>query len=218
MRQDGLNLKNFHTPLTLDDGDQWELSESKNGTLYFSSTRQGARGIDLYTSKLENGKYIKAENLGEPINSNSTDECPYIAPDESFLIFNSWRYNPKFLGNNLYISYKNNDGTWSDLKDLGESVNSNDLDIYPYITPDGKYFMFTRHNYLGKTTYLKIFWISASCLDKVKKSKDSVFKPLTLSTVDLDKYPGNYSIPQSSDKIEVLKDKNTLLVKFKISL
>jgi hypothetical protein len=202
-------------PINSDDGDEWEISESKNGTLYFSSTRQGARGIDLYTSKLENGKYINAENLGETINSNSTDECPYIAPDESFLIFNSWRYNPKFLGNNLYISYRNNDGTWSDIKDLGESINTDDLDIYPYITPDGKYFIFTRHSFLGKNTYSKIFWISTSFLDEVKKSKDSVFKSLTLSTEDLDQYPGSYSIPQSPDKIEVLRDNSTLLVKFK---
>lgn len=200
----------FSSPVNSDDGSEWEISEARNGTLYFSSTRKGARTVDNYLSKPENGKYIHVENLGEPVNTVSADECPYISPDESFLIFNSWRYNPKFLGNNFYISYKNNNGTWSDMKDLGEKVNTNDLDIYPYITPDGKYFMFTRRSYLKNDTYSKIYWISTEFLNKIKKSKDFAFKPLSLSSDDLDKYLGVYSNPKIPFKIEISKTKNTL--------
>jgi outer membrane protein OmpA-like peptidoglycan-associated protein len=47
---------------------------SENGTLFFSSNgHPGYGGFDVYKSKLENGTWTKAENLGQPINSAGDD-------------------------------------------------------------------------------------------------------------------------------------------------
>ena len=118
-------------------------SVSKDGTLYFSSNREGGKGsIDVYRSRLVNGKYAKPENLGDAINSKYYDGDPYIAPDESFLIFVSYN-RPEGLGDgDLYISLNQN-GAWTPAKNLGAPINSSALDFCPNMSPDGKYFFFT---------------------------------------------------------------------------
>jgi outer membrane protein OmpA-like peptidoglycan-associated protein len=45
-----------------------------NGTLYFASNgHPGYGGYDIYRTQLVNGKWLKPENLGEPINSSGND-------------------------------------------------------------------------------------------------------------------------------------------------
>jgi Tol biopolymer transport system component len=118
-------------------------SVSSTGTLYFSSNREGGKGSgDIYRSRLVDGKYSKPENLGDAINSKFMDGDPYIAPDESFLIFTSYN-RPDGLGDgDLYISVNQN-GNWTTAKNLGAPINSSALDFCPSMSPDGKYFFFT---------------------------------------------------------------------------
>jgi len=118
-------------------------SVSSNGTLYFSSNREGGKGSgDIYRARLVNGKYAKPENLGDEINSKYSEGDPYIAPDESFLIFVSYN-RPEGLGDgDLYIS-RNENGRWTPAKNLGAPINSAALDFCPNMSPDGKYFFFT---------------------------------------------------------------------------
>lgn len=125
------------------ESQEYYPSVSNNGTLYFSSNREGGKGsVDIYRSRLVNGKYSKPENLGDEINSKYYDGDPYIAPDETFLIFVSYN-RPEGLGDgDLYISF-NQDGRWTPAKNLGAPINSSALDFCPNMSPDGKYFFFT---------------------------------------------------------------------------
>lgn len=89
-----------------------------------------------------NGKYSKPENLGDEIYSKYYDGDPYIAPDESFLIFVSYN-RPEGLGDgDLYLSFNQN-GRWTPAKNLGAPINSSALDFCPNMSPDGRYFFFT---------------------------------------------------------------------------
>src|SRR6266540_969037 len=66
-------------------------SVASNGTLYFSSGREGGKGRgDIYRARLVDGKYAEPENLGDAINSQYFEGDPYIAPDESYLVFVSY--------------------------------------------------------------------------------------------------------------------------------
>jgi Tol biopolymer transport system component len=125
------------------ESQEFYSSVSNNGTLYFSSNREGGKGSgDIYRSRLVDGKYSKPENLGDAINSKYMDGDPYIAPDESFLIFVSYN-RPEGLGDaDLYISLNQN-GTWTAAKNLGAPINSSTVDFCPNMSPDGKYFFFT---------------------------------------------------------------------------
>jgi hypothetical protein len=118
-------------------------SVSRNRTLYFSSNREGGKGSgDIYRSRFINGEYSEPENLGDSINSSYFDGDPYIAPDESFLIFVSYN-RPDGVGDgDLYISLNRN-GVWTAAKNLGREINSSALDFCPNLSPDRKYFFFT---------------------------------------------------------------------------
>ncbi len=81
------------------------------------------------------------ENLGETINSSTNEIEPYIAPDESFVIFAAAGRPDSKGALDLYISHQK-DGKWSKPENLGEPINSSGWDFSPKISPDGKYFLF----------------------------------------------------------------------------
>jgi hypothetical protein len=149
------------------EADEFEVAISRNGTLYFSSAREGGQGdLDIYRARLVDGEYPTVENLGPPINTSSGDDLPYIAPDESYLIFASDR--PGGLGHrDLYISYQV-DGSWTEPKNLGQPINSEYWDIYPSISPDGKYLFFTRRTAWQATEDSDIYWVSAGFIDRLR--------------------------------------------------
>ena len=65
---------------------------------------------DIFRSRSIDGKYSHIENLGELINTEYHEWDPFIAPDESYLIFCSMK--PRgFGGDDLYITFQTEHGT-----------------------------------------------------------------------------------------------------------
>jgi Tol biopolymer transport system component len=125
------------------DTNEWFPTVANNGTLYFGSERSGGKGrADIWRSKLINGKYSEPENLGDTINSAASEVEPFIAPDESFMIFAAAGRADSKGAFDLYISY-NTKGGWTKPENLGDTINSSGWDFSPKISPDGKYFFFT---------------------------------------------------------------------------
>lgn len=110
----------------------WGISVSSSGTLFFGGTSPDGYGSgDIFYSNLVNGEYAKPVNMGPVINGKHLDHCPYIAPDESFIIFSSFTDE----GGGYYISFKGKDGQWLQPVYLGEAYG----DVCPVISPDRKY-------------------------------------------------------------------------------
>ena len=95
---------------------------------------------------------------GNEVNSEEYDMQPYIAPDESYIIISRLCIE----GKDLYISFKKNDGSWTKAKNMGERINSEADEFNPYVSPDGKYFFFSRG---GGCDY---YWVSARVIDELK--------------------------------------------------
>lgn len=110
----------------------WSISVSDSGTLYFG-------GRDIYCSKLISGKYQKPVSI-DAINTSATETCPYIAPDESYIVFTRFdETNVKNTG--IFISYKDQSGNWlPPILALGGDRKSGGLS--PRISPDGKYLFY----------------------------------------------------------------------------
>lgn len=141
-----------------------------NGTLYFFSKKhKGFGGTDIFKSEFVDGKYSTPENLGEAINSRYNESDAYIAPDESYIIFNSERKNDSFGNGDLYISFRKDDGTWTDAINMGSEVNSKNIDYAPKVSPDGKYFFFSSY----RKNNGNIYWMDAAIIDKLR---EEVFK------------------------------------------
>jgi ankyrin repeat protein len=149
------------------NSDKFELgpSISSDGTVYFySSNIEGGYGaVDIYRSKFTNGRYEKPENLGDSINAESMDVAPYIAPDESYLLFSSFR-SDGYGDFDIYVSYKKEDGTWTKAKNLGEKINTPSRESTSVVSPDGKFLFFmSRRNGIGE-----FFWVDAKVIEDLK--------------------------------------------------
>ncbi len=142
----------------------WLFSIANNGTIYFSSPREGGFGAnDIYRSRLVNGEYKEPENLGNIINSSGIDHTPFIAPDESYLIFVSRGRSGSSSDFQFYISYKNEDGSWLEPVDLGQKITTLGSGLCPAVTPDGKYMFF-----IGRGD---IYWIDAGFIEKLRPKR-----------------------------------------------
>jgi Tol biopolymer transport system component len=116
---------------------------TRDGTLYFSSTRDGGAGAgDIYRATRVDGRYAEPENLGDSVNARNFDGDPYIAPDESYLLFVSYGRAGGSGDGDLYLSVRRA-GVWSRAENLGPGINSSALDFCPIVSPDGKTLFFT---------------------------------------------------------------------------
>jgi pimeloyl-ACP methyl ester carboxylesterase len=137
------------------------VSMTLDGTIYTTDISGGPGSEGIAVAKRFNGEYRKLERLGPPINIGKQDMYPFIAPDESYLIFTS-RRPPTNTGGGLWISFKQPDGTWSDPRaiDLGMAAG------LPLISPDGKYLFFTG----GERGKSDIYWVEARFIEELKSA------------------------------------------------
>jgi hypothetical protein len=87
----------------------------------------------------------------------------YISPEENYLIFDS-NIKEGFGGLDLYISFKTKDDKWGDPINMGDQVNTDKVERFPTVSPDGKYLFFMRH-----TPGQDIFWVSTKIIDDLRK-------------------------------------------------
>ena len=142
------------------DGDEWTAprwlenvnSEAKegspsvdrDGTLYFFSDRGSAPNSNsIYSAKLIHGNYSAPERLPPEVNSGVSDTSPFISPDGKTLLFYSNRPGGYGKGD-LYVSLKKK-GKWTSAVNLGATVNSQDSEYNPSVSPNGRYLYFGRN-------------------------------------------------------------------------
>ncbi len=144
-------------------------SFTNNGTLYFLGYAEGYwNNFGIYRSELIDGKYAQPELLPASINipGNIRNWTPFIAPDESYLLFSSSRCKDKTDTGDIYISFRNSDGSWTNPIYLDDKVNSNLAERFPSLSPDGKYLFFTR--WYGRSNE-EVMWVSADFIYKLKQ-------------------------------------------------
>lgn len=121
---------------------------SSAGNLYFQCWAEDGSESDICLSRFVDGAYQPAERLGPEISADGYDGGPFIAPDESYLLFQSLR--PGNLGEapntNIYVSFRAGDGTWGAPVNLGEDVNGTGDPISPMVSPDGRFLFFSTNS------------------------------------------------------------------------
>ena len=138
----------------------WGFSVSDNYNLYF----QDADNHDIYYSKFIDGKYLKSEKLPAAINSlNMMEGTPFIAPDESYLIFDRRRGGYT----DLFISFKDNDANWTEAINMGPLINTDGNELYAQVTADNSYLFFLRMTDSGCFPY----WVKASVISGLRPAQ-----------------------------------------------
>ncbi|HEY9030256.1 MAG TPA: hypothetical protein VIM93_02765 [Kangiella sp.] len=149
------------------------LTSSANGTYYFDTYDETKEDFPIRYSRLINGEYEKPQLLSEEINTGTQLNHPFIAPDESYLIWDAKREGG-YGDSDLYISYRQQDGSWGEAINLGDKINTNAWDAAGHITPDGKYFFFQRMIDSGTDDTLPnvdIYWVDAQFIETLRPEK-----------------------------------------------
>ena len=150
----------------------YNLSFTNNGTLYFLGYAEELETMNkygIYRSELIDGAYAKPELLPSSINKEEglLNWTPFIAPDESYLLFSSSRHTSENDYGDIYISFRNADGNWTNPVKLSNVVNSDRQERFPAISPDGKFLFFTRWITRGNED---VFWVRSDIITELKDS------------------------------------------------
>jgi len=131
-------------------GIHWQASVSNTGTFYFGVV-SGA-SVAIYYSRFVDGVYTPPEPLSV-INTLGDVTCPFIAPDESYILFNKVEGGGASIS--YHISFKGNAGEWLPPQQaVGFPTNRESS----FVTRDGKY------------VFCKSYWASAEIIEELRPS------------------------------------------------
>jgi len=136
------------------------VSAASNGNLYMTDvTNVAGGGAIIYP--WTDGKAGPPRRLTGGVNSPRGADHSFIAPDESYILFDSY-HRPGGQGGegDLYVCFRKPDGSWSEAFNLDDTINTPATNFCPSVSPDGRYIFFS--------TCRDIYWVSAKVLDSLK--------------------------------------------------
>jgi Tol biopolymer transport system component len=136
--------------------DAYCITSSMEGDLYFSGREKNSR--DILTFREMDVGFTQPRDLAGGVNTEAYEAHSYVSPDGSFILFDSERPS-EFEHGAIYVSFRKEDGTWSEALSLGPRVNSTNS-LVPSLSPDGKYLFFSRDN--------DIWWVSARIIHELR--------------------------------------------------
>jgi len=139
-----------------DPKDKHYRQDTASGRIYASSRGAldgiGQMDISIYEKAGARGGN---HSLGRPLNSPGNEGDFYVAKDESFIVFGS-PHRGGFGGGDLFISFRERDGSWSDPKNLGATINTPGFEFGPYVTDDRRYLFFSRSSDFAR---VDVYWV-----------------------------------------------------------
>ncbi len=143
------------------------LTSSSKGTYFFDEFKSDLTG-DIRYSRIVNGFHEEPKLLSQNINSGRSFH-PFIAPDESYLLFDSYREGG-FGDSDIYISFRQKDGSWGYPINLGNKINTEAWEASASVTPDGKYLFFNRIVGPRDEWNVDIFWVDARVIEDLRNN------------------------------------------------
>jgi ankyrin repeat protein len=135
-------------------GVHWQPSVDKDGHLYFSEFEK-----NIYRSESKDGEFQKPVKITELFkNDTLLGRSPFISPEGDYLLFSA--------EDQLHVSFKRKDGSWTDRISLGDEINTRGLNSSPRVTPDGRYIFFVS---AGGGRLWGIYWVSADIIRRLRK-------------------------------------------------
>lgn len=130
-------------------GNDAAIALSPDGKQLFIFKVKGDNG-DIYVSKREGSTYLPAEKLAGDVNSDYWEGSISMSTDQQKLYFASERPGG-FGGKDLYVATKKEDGSWGNVKNLGNKINTIYDEDAPFISPDSRTLIFSSegHNSIG---------------------------------------------------------------------
>ncbi|MFC2106911.1 hypothetical protein ACFLRY_01110 [Bacteroidota bacterium] len=135
------------------------VSTDNKGNMYLNDIyRKWGGGIVMMP--VADAKDIDTVRVGGGVNDPVYAAHSCISPDRTYILFDCSRIDGQGGEGDIYVAFKNDDGSWSKGYNLGDTVNTAGTDFCPSISPDGKYIFFSRNK--------DIYWVSVDVLKKLK--------------------------------------------------
>ncbi len=176
--------KNIGSPINTENNEFYP-SLSKNKNMYFTSDSPESKGKDdIFFSQWDGTKYLPPISLSDSINTEGYEFNSYIAPDESYLIFSGYN-RPDGLGSgDLYISFMGEDGNWSKAKNLGEQINSKQMDYCPFVNQTSGALYFTSKRSAVKPQNFESYKSLLKEINKYENGLSRVYKAFVKEIID----------------------------------
>ncbi len=166
------------------------LQVTNNGNYYVSSISNPTVGGNDWCKLFLNGTDTSAVSIWKPANSTGDNLDFFVSRDETYMII---------AKSGLQISYHKNNGSWTNPKNLGSTINFG-LGMWgPYVSSDNKYLFYTTGTHADYSdTY--VYWVRIDSL--IDSLMHTNFIPYLNNSIpnqhDTVGQFFNYSIPDST--------------------
>lgn len=161
-----------------------------NGNHYISSIATNGAGLNDWCSVVIKGVDTTAISLGRPLNTGGENLDFFVSGDESYMIVTN---RPA-----LAVSYRKNDGSWSNPRNFGPKINFGLGSWGPWVTPDNKYLFYTTGT---KPDYsdVYVYWVRIDrAIDSLKHTNSGPYiKALIKDQHALAGQPFTFTIPDN---------------------
>ncbi|KAA3628464.1 MAG: hypothetical protein DWQ02_19305 [Bacteroidetes bacterium] len=120
--EDGYEVERLPDVLNSDNGEGDPFVSPDEDYIIFRGYNNSLGNGDLFISFFIDGQWTVPENLGEPINSQYHEMCPYVTTDKQYFIFASSRLKEKYSSNG--------GGSVEGLRSKHQTFDNGDQNIY----------------------------------------------------------------------------------------
>jgi outer membrane protein OmpA-like peptidoglycan-associated protein/tetratricopeptide (TPR) repeat protein len=132
-------MENAGKPLNTSDNEGAQSITGDGRFMVFTACNRsdGLGRCDLYASEKEGDKWKTPYNLGSPVNSKFRETQPSLTPDGRTLYFSSDRPGGKGQ-HDIWVTSLGEDGKWTEPKNLGDTINTDGIEMSPFIHQDNQ--------------------------------------------------------------------------------
>ncbi len=115
---------------------------------HYDGTGKAARTQGISVSRNTGSGWSKPENISIPYFQNKSPlQSGYMSANGSAIVFSAETYGSRV--EDIYVSVKNADGKWTELKNLGNKINTQFQELSPSLSADGYTLYFSSNGRKG---------------------------------------------------------------------
>jgi len=134
-------------------------NKAKNEDLFYTNVSKRK----IYYAPNKNGKFPETYEVGIQSGFHG-----FISPSQDYLMVNARNKEDDRRKSDIYVYFKEKNGSWSIPINLGNTVNTTFSETCPSVTPNGKYLFFGRDERGEEPGLSNIHWVSTEIIHQLK--------------------------------------------------
>ena len=143
------------------------FTEDRSAYFYSRSLTSAKDEADIFSARPgKNNQYKNIEALKGALNTVANECDPFVDPKGQYVLLATSQH-PKSKGDfDLFVSFKMKSGLWTEAINLDNPINTSSRELYPRVSPDGRYLFFSSN----RSGNWEIYWVDAGIIDKLHQS------------------------------------------------